>query len=798
MKVSLNWLREYVSFDLDGPALAERLSESFAETEFLGVTGEGVEGVVAGRVVTVEEHPDADALSVCVVDWGGGSSTVVCGAPNVRAGMTAAFAPPGATIAGGRRLGEVTIRGRRSQGMLVSSAELGLEEASEGLLELPSDIEPGADVGPLLGLGDAVINVDVQPNRGDCLGVLGVAREVAAVLGSEARRPAFTLAEEGERALDLASVRVEDPEGCPRYIARVISGLAVGPSPPWLKTRLWSVGQRSISNVVDVTNFVMLEYGQPIHAFDLDRLGGGEIVVRRAREGEVLTTLDGEERKLGARHLLICDGERPIALAGIMGGVETEVSGSTQNVLLECAWFDPVVIRRGATDLGLRTEASMRFERGVDVEAMGEVAARACSLMSSLAGGRVAGGSVDVGTRSRPPRSVILRPRKVREMLTDRLTDELIVSHLARLGFEARDADGEERAFDVSVPPHRLDVEAEADLIEEVARIHGYDKIAPEVPYHSIEAAPDGEPAARGVVRDSMVGLGMTEVVTTAFLSARALEQLDGARGAVGAIELANPVNKACPLLRPSVLPGILDIVRRNANVGERDLRIFEIGKVFSKNRGGLGERWALGGALTGRALRARWDMGGRDIDFYDGKGIIWALAEALKVDSLEVACYDGAMLDGQAGSRLLLGGGDAGVFGMLSRHVLDAWEIPAPVFAFELDLDLLANVCRTVGTYAPVPRYPCVRRDIALVLDEAVPAGDVLGAIADAGERLLRDVEVFDVFRGEQIEAGKKSIGFALTYMSTERTLTDAEVDEAHRRIVERLVREFAASLRT
>ena len=412
MRVSLSWLRENVEFDLDGRELAKRLSESLAETEFLGAAGAGVDGIVAARVVTLEPHPDADSLVVCVVDWGEGSSTVVCGAPNARAGMMAVLAPPGATIAAGRALSEQTIRGRRSHGMLVSAMELGLEEASDGIIELDPDTEPGADVRALLGLGDPIIDVDVQPNRPDCLGVLGVAREVAAIIGAEFRAPAVSLEETGGRADDMATVELDDPEACPRYIARVVTDLSIGPSPVWLQTRLRSVGQRSILNVVDITNFAMLEYGHPIHAFDYDRLEAKKIVVRRARAGETLVTLDGEERRLEPQHLLICDGERPVALAGIMGGGDTEVSPATRSTLLECAWFDPVVIRRGAADLGLRTDASMRFERGVDVARMDEVAARACSLMSRLAGGRVARGSVDVGSRSGPARSCFSRSRQ--------------------------------------------------------------------------------------------------------------------------------------------------------------------------------------------------------------------------------------------------------------------------------------------------------------------------------------------------------------------------------------------------
>lgn len=796
MKVSLSWLRDYVDLDLDGPELARRLSESLAESEFLGVAGEGVDGVVAAKVVTVEPHPDANSLSVCVVDWGGGSSSVVCGAPNVRAGMMAVLAPPGATIANHRTLKEQTIRGRRSHGMLVSAAELGLEEASEGIIELDGATEPGADVRDTLGLDDPIVDVDVQPNRPDCLGVLGIAREAAAIIGSEFREPDFSLNEAGAAVDDLASVELADPEGCPRYVARVITDLEIGRSPTWLETRLRSVGQRSISNVVDVTNFVMLEYGHPIHAFDYDRLAEKRIVVRRARPGEVFVTLDGEERKLDPEHLLICDGDTPIALAGIMGGAETEVSAATGNVLLECAWFDPVVVRRGSSRLGLRTEASMRFERGVDVAAMERVAARASSLMAMLAGGRVARGSVDAGSRSSGTRSVTLRPRKVREMLTDDLSDELIVESLERLGFGVNVGRAGEAVFAVTAPSHRVDVEVEADLIEEVARVYGYDRIAPEVPYHTIEASADNELAARNAIREAMVGLGLVEVVTTAFVSPEALERIGPEAGAA-AIELSNPVNKELPFLRTSMIPGILDVARRNVNLGERDLRIFEIGKVFAKRTGGFDERWTLAGALAGRAARPSWDGASRPVDFYDGKGVIWALAEAVKVDSPKATWYDGPLLDSRAGARFRVGDIDAGVIGLLSTDVLEAWDLAAAVFVFELDLDVLSSFCRTIGDYGQLPRFPRVRRDIALVVDERLPAGDVLAEIEGAAERLLSGVEVFDVYRGEQLGAGKKSIGFGLTYMSPERTLTDGEVDEVHGRITDRLLKTFEASLR-
>jgi phenylalanyl-tRNA synthetase beta chain len=794
MKVSLKWLKDYVDFDLAAADLARRLTEQLTETEVLETASTEVRGVVAAKVVTVDPHPDADKLSVCVVDWGEGSSTVVCGAPNVRAGMVSALAVPGAVIAGGRKIEEVTLRGRRSHGMLVSAAELGLEENSEGILEFDPATEIGSDVAGILGLDDEVLDVDEQPNRPDCLGMIGIAREVAVAVGSELRLPEIDLNEVAPGASELCSVEIEDASDCPRYIARVISDVEIGPSPAWLASRLASVGLRSISNVVDVTNFVMLEYGHPIHAFDYDTLAGHRIAVRRARKGERLTTLDGVEHELSGMHLLICDGERAIAVAGVMGGGETEVSEATTNVLLECAWFDPVIVRRGAQSLGLRTDASQRFERGVDARAMETVAARACSLMSELAAGKVARGMVDAGDWEAPPVTLSLRMEKVRSMLAPGPPKEKAAEELASLGFGVKSAaDG---LLTVEVPSFRPDVRVEADLIEEVARIDGYDKIAHEVPFQSLAITTDPARVARDGVREAMVGLGFYEIMTPSFMERDAVERL-GMKPAGEPIELDNPINKEMPLLRTTMLSSILDVVRRNANVGESDLRVFEIGKVFMGPPKAHSERWMLAGAVAGTAGRPGWDREARSVDFYDGKGVLWALAEALEVDSPRLSCYDCPVFERGHAAELLLGDRGVGSFGMLSREVAERWDLPQQVFVFELDLDALVELCVPTGTFDAPPKYPKSRRDLALVVDEGTAAGAIVEAIGELGERLLTDVQVFDMYRGDQLPAGKKSLGFSLTYMSRERTLTDTEVDEAQGRIVTHLVERFGASLR-
>jgi len=802
MKVSLVWLRDYVDFDMDAVELARRLTERFAEAVPVLPAGSDVAGVVVAKVVTADRHPGADNLRVCVVDWGKGSASVVCGAPNARAGLVTGLALPGAVIGGGLAIGEQSIRGVRSFGMLVSGAELGVSDDAAGILELDPGLPLGQDIRAALALEPDAVDVDIPPNRSDCTGILGITREVAAMVGAPLKEPAADLVEAGKPASSLTSVEVLDAAGCPRYVARIIEGVKVGPSPAWLCERLESVGQRPINNVVDATNFAMLELGHPVHAFDYEALNGRRIVVRRAAAGEELVTLDGVSRKLGPGHLVIADAVRPVALAGVMGGAGSEVTAGTTTVLLECACFDPVTVRRGARSLGIRTEASWRFERGVDPGGMDRVAARVSALIASLAGGQVAPGAVDAGAGLPAPAPVTLRMSSVRRVLGGGVSAADAARHLTALGFGVKQ-DGDE--LRVAVPTFRRDIELEADLVEEVARSHGYGNVAPTVPFRGLEERYETRDASIARIRDAMVGLGFYEVLTSSFVNPAVLERIGVDSGF--APRLTNPINRDLPLLRPSALPGLLDVVRTNASVGEKDLRVFEIAKVFVRQpsaAGGAGdggpltESWRLAGAMTGQAARPSWGGQARAADFFDGKGVLWALGEALGVDSLDMRCYDGRpLLDPAMGARLLVGQGDAGAFGMVARQVLKAWDLEDPAFVFELVLDELGRACTLVGAHEPLPRYPKVRRDIALVLDDAAPSADVLSAVRGCGEALLVSAEVFDLYRGSQLPQGKKSLGLSLTYMSRERTLTDAEVDQAHGRVVSRLLTQFGATLR-
>ncbi len=813
MKAGLKWLRDYVEIELSASELARRLTETLTETETTNLQDGGVSGVVAARVVTVDKHPDADKLSVCVVDWGEGSDTVVCGAPNVKVGMMCALALPGSTITGGRRISEATLRGRRSFGMLVSEVELGVGDDASGLIDLGPGIDPGADVMEFLGSSADIIDVDVQANRPDCMGMLGIAREVAAATERDLKRPSFDLAETDTDTAGMIDVTIEDDHDCPRYIARVISGVTVGESPAWLKERLDSVGVRSINNIVDITNFVMLEYGQPVHAFDYDKIHDHTVSIRRARSGEKLVTLDGENRTLDQSLLLICDAAGPIALAGIMGGQTSEVTETTSNVLLECAWFDRSVVRKGAQSLALHSDASQRFERGVDPLAMDEVAARACALMSDLAGGTVPRGSVSVGSGSHKPSDIRLSVDRVRRMLEPgergadagqaaldaggpALSAGVISKHLTAFGFRTVADPGDGDTLIVTIPSWRPDVTEPADLIEEVVRLSGYDQVEALVPFQSLTPVRDRAREARGHIRDIMVRMGLFEIITSSFMAEGA-----GVRAGVGAsveaVVLANPVNKEMPLLRTSLMPGVLDVVRRNANASQKAIRVFEIGKAFRRDGTAVEERWVMAGALWGPAERPSWGSSGRAVDFYDAKGLVEALGRELKVDTLETSCYDSVILDEGASAGLSTGGRHVGYVGTVSRRSAESWGIPDGVIIFELDMEALSEQYGREGKYEDLPRYPASGRDLALVVDAGVAAGDILGEIRKRGGELLVDISIFDVYAGKQLPAGKKSVGIALKYRSHERTLTDGEVDRSHELIVKHLTEKFSATLR-
>ncbi len=795
MRLSLNWLRDFVDVAVSPEVLAERLTMAGFEVEAMETLTPDFSGVVVGRVLKVEPHPQADRLVVTEVEDGRRTYRVVCGAPNVEAGRLYPFAPPGAVLSGQRELKAVKLRGVLSEGMLLAEDELGLSDDHTTLMDLPQDLPLGHDLAEALGLTDVVLEVAVTPNRPDCLSVLGLAREVAALLRLPLRHPDIDFPEAPERAAALTRVTILDPLHCPRYAARLLDGLTVAPSPFWLRRRLGAAGLRAINNLVDVTNYVLLELGQPLHAFDFDRLAGGEIVVRLPKPGEqTFTTLDGQERQLTPDTLLICDRDKPVALAGVMGGLFSEVTADTRRVLLESAYFNPPTIRRTSKRLGLNTEASYRFERGVDPDGVIRALERAAQLMAQLGGGRVLAGRLDEYPTPVPRPRLNLRLSRTNRILGTALTQEQVQELLSALHLPALALDGENLV--VQVPSHRGDLEREIDLIEEVARLGGYDNIPVTLP--GAAAAVPPAPAAvrvRHEVRRLLVGLGFSEAVTYSFQSDRLFSLLEEE---ALPLRLANPLSEEQALMRTSLLPGLLEAVKKNVQRQAPSIRLFEIAPSFHPEPGQElpRETTQVAGVMYGLRAEASWLAGEAPLDFFDLKGVVETLLAGL-------AAPDLAFVPGnlppylRSGARSFSGETELGFLGEVAPTVTDRLDLEGPVFVFQLDLAALAAAAQPFPLYTPLPKYPAVYRDVALVVDQEVPAAAVTQALYHLGQPWLEEARLFDVYTGEQIPAGKRSLAFHLTYRDARRTLTDEAVDRHHQKLVAALARELGAELR-
>ncbi len=804
MLVSLRWLETYVEIPWDAHELAARLTQAGAKVEGVHTLEHDYAGVVVGKIAAVRQHPGADALKVCQVDLGDRTVQSVSGAPNVREGLLVPVALPGATLPGiPGQVAEVELRGVPSQAVLCSEKELGLSDDHSGLMELPEDLRPGTPIAAALGLDDAVLEIEVYPNRPDHLSVYGIAREVAALTGGSLRRPETEVDEADQAAEEVASVEVLDPDLCPRYIARVIRGVKIGPSPAWLQRYLRAAGMRPINNVVDITNFVMLELGQPLHAFDYDRLAGGKIVVRRARPGERITTLDGQERELDPEMLLICDAERPVAIAGVMGGEDSEVRPETTNILLEAAYFDPISVRRTSKRLGLRTEASYRFERDLDPHLAELAADRAARLMAELAGGQVLRGKVDVATSLPSPKRLKLRMKRVRGMLGLDLATSEAQRILRGLGFGVEvDPDG--AALNVEVPTFRRDIEGEADLIEEVARIYGYDAIPATLPAGgSLRGGLAWPLPAVERVRSLLASQGLYESITYSFTSPKLLDRMriPADHPWRKAIKLANPLSDEQSIMRRSLLPSLVESAALNVRRQVSDIRLFELGKVYVPHSLPLAslpdERWTLAIAMSGEAPTHVWGEPPRKVDFYDLKGIVELVLEELGQRGEFSAAEHPALHPGRT-AKVTAGGVEIGWLGELHPQVAEAMDLRDRTYVAELDLETLFALPPEERVYTPLPRYPAVERDLALLVPRSVSAERVVELIRREGGPYLREVALFDVYEGKQVAQGYRSLAYAMVYRADDRTLTDEEVAEAQRRIEEALARELGVTVRS
>lgn len=798
MRISLNWLREFVDIDPNVDTLAHELTMLGLEIEAIEHLGAGLSHVVVGQIKTIEPHPDADKLVVCTTDVGQEQPLqIVCGATNMRVGDKVPTAVEGSTIAGGFKISRRKMRGVESQGMMCAADELGMGADHSGLLILPPETPVGSDALHLLGLDDTVLEIEITPNRGDWAGMIGVARELAALHQTPLRLPEVTLQEGAQDASELSSVTIEAPELCPRYAGRIISGITIGPSPLWLRQRLLAAGQRPINNVVDVTNLVLLETCHPLHAFDFNTLHENRIVVRAAKHNETLATLDGQGRKLTPDMLVIADGDHPVALAGIMGGADSEVGENTTDIFLESAYFHPPSIRATARALGMNTEASQRFQRGADPEMAIWALDRGAALIQLVAGGSVAEGRLDEYPKPFQTKTLKLRYERTDLLLGVSVPPEQQRAILERLAFPVTHSD--EASCTVRIPSWRHDVSREADLIEEIARIHGYDNIPvslPPIRQTDTIFAPKERPLRN--LRNYLSNIGLTEIMCMSFSNPREIENAGLPEEARRQVTLQNPLSENYSGMRTSLVPGVLSTIAANMRRGAADTALFEAGPVYipleNEDLPEEGYRCAI--ALSGTLGGKHWSAPARKVDFYDLKGYAEALFDCLGVtwqlEPLESPAYHP-----RASARILLDGKPAGTMGETHPKVLRAFDIEQPVFLLELDIDPLLGASRSPALFTEPPTLPPSLRDLAVIVDKSIPAAELLETVRKAGGNLLSRVSIFDVYTGKQVPEDKKSVALSLVFQAVDRTLTDADTDKRCEKIIAQLRKAHGAELR-
>jgi len=802
MKVSLSWLSDYVSIEMDVDHLVEALTMAGLEVEDVSDRYGYLERVFVGRIESLEAHPRADRLQVCSVDLGDRNLRVVCGAPNVKERMRVAVALPGTVFADGNVLQKSTIRGVASEAMLCSEKELGLGPDADGIMALNRHLTIGTPLAEALQLSDTVLEIAITPNRPDCLSLIGIAREIAALQQMTVRYPDVWIEDPGEEIRRMTSVTIDCPELCPRYSARLVTGVTIGPSPYWLQDRLLSVGLRPINNAVDITNFVLMESGQPLHAFDFDRLSGRRIEVRTAAAGEEFTTLDGKQRRLSADMCMICDAEKPVAVGGVMGGLNSEIEAGTSRILIESAYFNPVSIRKTAKRLGLSTEASYRFERGIDPEGTVSALNRAARLMADIGGGQTIAGLIDEYPAPVPPRKIRLSTAATNRLLGTRFDTRTLAQHLHSIEF--RTAMENDDQLEVTPPSFRVDVTRPEDLMEEAARLSGYNAIPTTHPAMPAAGRPVTKPLRiRERIRTALTGFGFFESIHYSFIAAESCDRLrlpdsDRRRHTVAVV---NPLSEDQAVMRTSLIPGLLTSLQRNLAQQEKTLRLFEIGKVFfATGKEQLPEEIEiLAGLWSGMRRPATWHGKEGECDFYDLKGVVEGILAILEIPQVRfTALADDHCHYHQPGrtAQITAKGSRIGTIGEVHPEVRSAFEIGQNTYIFELNIDRLLPLIPEAKTYRPLPKYPAVSRDLTLIIDAQVEAGEILHRMERREEPLVERVFIFDVFQGEPIESGKKSVSLRIVYRSPDRTLEDEEINRLHQSLTSGLIQEFKASL--
>lgn len=800
MKIPVSWLKELVAFEDSIEGLSDKLTFAGLEVETIETIGGTFEGVVVGEVTAVEPHPNADKLRLCTVEYGAEEPMrVVCGAPNVEAGGKYPFAPVGTTLPGGFKLKKAKIRGEISMGMLCAKDELGLGEDHSGLFVLDAELEPGTPLAEILGPPETVFELEITPNRPDCLSIIGIAREVAAIYGTELKLPAIELNETEQPVEHDVSVDVQDADKCPRYTTRLLKNAKVGPSPDWMKARLDACGIRSINNIVDITNYVLLETGHPLHAFDYKLLKDGNIIVRRAAAEEKFTTLDDVERELTDDMLVIADSEKAIALAGVMGGADTEINDDTSTILLEAATFEPSGIRHTAKALGLYTDSSYRFQRGVNADTVELASRRAAALMAELAGAEIGRGVVDAYPQPKAQTEISVRPTNICKLIGLDISADEMKRIFKSLEIDLLKEDGDE--FLLGIPLFRDDLEREVDIIEEVARLHGVDKIPEKLPVaETIAGAHDDRVRAVTACRKNLVGLGAREIMNYTLVNHPLLD-LFGKADAGLREELPHPISAEQSVLRTSLIPQMVESLGRNKSRQINEAVFFEIGRTFSKTEAGpvQTEKVCLGlmGPVGRGALDKQRNVGDEEI-FLWLKGLVEKLLAAQNIPKIKFQPLENAPAF-EAGRAVTVRSGktELGVLGLVNSAARKEWRLNDPVAAAELDLEpLIANVWKR-SEVQDIPLYPAVERDFAFIVDESVQNADILKAVRSAAPAELECTGLFDVFRGKALEKGRKSMAYSFIYRSPKGTLTDEKVNAFHEKIGKNVCKATGAEIR-
>ena len=796
MQVSYLWLKEFVDFDKSPEEVADILTGLGLECAVGEDRREWFGNIVTGRVIKKEKHPNADKLSLTQVDVGSEIKKIICGAPNVAEGQSVVVALPGAVLPGGHAIKKSKIRGETSEGMICSEAELKLSDASEGIMVLDDNPSPGQKLAEIYEVCDVVLEVDLTPNRGDCASMIGVARDFAAALNTELKIPADDFTEEAVNTSSLVSVDIQAPDLCPRYTARVIRNAKLAPSPFWLRRRISAAGVRPVNNVVDITNYVLMETGHPLHAFDYHQIKEGQIIVRRATENEPFTALDGKELKLSSDYLVIADGEKAVALAGVMGGQNSEVTENTKDILLESAFFKPSAIRRASKGQNLSSESSYRFERGTDVEGLVYAQNRAVKLLAEIAGGSITAGRVDVYPEAIKPKEVTMRFDRLNSIIGRDIRKDKAVSILESLKLKVQKRDDE--AVTIEAPTFRFDLEREVDLIEEIARHVGYDSITADIP--RMAAADVGVSPVyemRRGVRRRLGAIGFSEAVGYSFICKEDLTalRLSPDREYFNTVAIDNPLTSEWTDLRTTLLPGLIRAMK-----GEEDYCLFETGVAFfstGKNRPPE-ERWYLSGCMTAFKKPDLYTGKSATRDFFDCKGVVESIFSFLGYDGLyNIVSSSEPFFYPKRQAAVSIDGPQVGVFGQLHPETTDQFEVGQDLFAFEIDLSRLARVLPTKWRYTPVSRFPSVKRDLAVVAPEEVAISQIESSIKIHGAKNLREVTLFDLFRSDKLGEGKKSVAFSLLFADEGRTMTDEEVDAVFDAIVHGVETDCNATLR-